>query len=524
MTSKDNLFQLIKSLSQSEKRFFKLEAAKYSKKGDNDYIQLYDLLDKQEVYDESLVKKKLKGSKILKRFSGVKNYLYKMILKSLTQYHAERNSHQRITTLLQQIDILFNKGIYKAAHKLLRKARKIAEEYQLLGYHIILSEWDHRFADLEDKFWKTEKKMTAIQEQEWAQLELLQEKLKLERLHEEVVTYMYKEGMPRTEEGRQIYRDTLTNPILLNAKDSDQYYLKNLYHSLNGLCHYMCMNHEDSLKHSKKRVELFEASPEILQENNHDYAISSFNLLQILTINHKIDEALSQLNKVLEFINQPNIQMEERSREFFFLVEYYHSTNIYMLIGAFKEVCNIGIRFKATYDKIQAEGKKNRLFFVVPVNLMLSHFILEQYEEALEWCRLILNDSSNTVRLDTLGFVRLYHLLIQYELENHSILDYYIDSTQRFLNEHNNFKELERHIIRFVKKISSRGRWDSGLDKIFRDSREKISKFNEEDSYESHFLRHYHLLEWLDSKIQKQPMLKFVQEKLEASLDSKPSK
>ena len=151
MRSTDTLFQLIKSLSQSEKRFFKLETSKYSRKDQNDYLVLYELLDKQVEYDEVAIKKALKGSKILSRLPGVKNYLFNLILKALAQYHAERNSHQQISTLLQQIDILFSKGLYKAARKLLVKARKIADDFERLSYQIIISEWEHKFADLEDR-------------------------------------------------------------------------------------------------------------------------------------------------------------------------------------------------------------------------------------------------------------------------------------------------------------------------------------------------------------------------------------
>src|SRR5690606_29090045 len=100
------LFQLIKSLSQSEKRFFKLETSKYSRKEQNDYLILYELIEKQEEYDEEAIKTVLKGSKILSRLPGVKNYLFNLILKTLTQYHAERNSHQQISSLLQQVDVL----------------------------------------------------------------------------------------------------------------------------------------------------------------------------------------------------------------------------------------------------------------------------------------------------------------------------------------------------------------------------------------------------------------------------------
>jgi len=52
MKPSNELFDLIKSLSKSEKRFFKLQSSLQS--GDKNYVRLFDCIDRMEEYDEEI--------------------------------------------------------------------------------------------------------------------------------------------------------------------------------------------------------------------------------------------------------------------------------------------------------------------------------------------------------------------------------------------------------------------------------------------------------------------------------------
>jgi len=515
MRANDSLFLLIKSLSQSEKRFFRLEASKYSSKELNEYLKLYEIIDRQEQYDEDGIKKNLYSKENSKKLPGTKNYLFNMIVKALTQYHSEKNSHLRISELLQQVDVLFGKGLYKPAAKLLSKAAKIADNYQRLNYQIMISEWEHKFADLEDKFWKTQKKMSEIQLQEQRQSDTLNLKLKIEKLHEEVVTYMYTKGQPRDEEEKAVYSEFLKNPVLIETEYHEHIYIQNLHHSLVGLCYYMSLNREQALVHAQKRVKLLELNEDILAEDNHEYAIAIFNYLQILTIDKQVYTAFEQLKKVLAFLKKPDLWLEERSKVFFILVEYYHSTNVHLMLGNFEEVAKIGRQLKQKEKEIFDMENKNRLMFIIPINLAIANITLGHYTEALHWLRLVLNDTSNAIRSDSLAILRILHLIVQYELGNLAILEYYIESTQRFLAEHNKLQKFERTLLGLIRQLANTPKWDSNYVELFVNARKKLLHFAESESHEKINMEHAHLLEWIESKIEQKPMLEIVLKKIE---------
>ena len=56
----DKLFQLIESLTKSEKRYFKLFSKKTNPLGEKNYLKLFDTLEGLDKYEETILIKKLK--------------------------------------------------------------------------------------------------------------------------------------------------------------------------------------------------------------------------------------------------------------------------------------------------------------------------------------------------------------------------------------------------------------------------------------------------------------------------------
>ena len=83
------IFELIKSMTQTEKRYFKMFVSVFEQKNKT-YLKLYNAIDKQKEYDEKALKKKLANERFINHFAVVKNKLYNAILKSLRFYPSHR--------------------------------------------------------------------------------------------------------------------------------------------------------------------------------------------------------------------------------------------------------------------------------------------------------------------------------------------------------------------------------------------------------------------------------------------------
>ncbi len=90
MGASDDLFQLIKSMSRSEKGYFKKYASKHTIGEKNSYVKLFDAIDAQAAYDEDALKQKFRNDRFVSSLYSTKNYLFNLALKSLSAYHSEK--------------------------------------------------------------------------------------------------------------------------------------------------------------------------------------------------------------------------------------------------------------------------------------------------------------------------------------------------------------------------------------------------------------------------------------------------
>ena len=116
MNKPDELYGLIKSMSKSEKRYFKLHAGMHTIGEKNIYVKLFDIIDRVKEYDQEIIARKFKSEKFSANLFSTKNYLFNLILKLLTSYYQDSTVDLKLKTMLSEMDILFDKGA--SNHKL----------------------------------------------------------------------------------------------------------------------------------------------------------------------------------------------------------------------------------------------------------------------------------------------------------------------------------------------------------------------------------------------------------------------
>ena len=78
---KDSLFLLVKSLSKSEKRQFKLYAGRLGGNSEKNFMALFSVLDKMEDFDESIILQKTNIKK--QRCLEIKREILRLLQKLL---------------------------------------------------------------------------------------------------------------------------------------------------------------------------------------------------------------------------------------------------------------------------------------------------------------------------------------------------------------------------------------------------------------------------------------------------------
>jgi hypothetical protein len=83
MNQSASLFQLIHSLTRSEKRYFTVVAATH--RDSSAYLKLFKAIDSQEAYDEKALKQQFSGEPFIKYYAVLKVQLYHFLLKNTAQ-------------------------------------------------------------------------------------------------------------------------------------------------------------------------------------------------------------------------------------------------------------------------------------------------------------------------------------------------------------------------------------------------------------------------------------------------------
>ncbi|HEY4798600.1 MAG TPA: hypothetical protein VII99_05930, partial [Bacteroidia bacterium] len=142
MTPGKDLFHLIQSLTMSEKRYINLILKRQIGKEGKNYLSLFDEVAAQKEYDEHAIKKKVAGQ--IKNFTATKMQLYALVLRTLRLFKSRVIGENSLFENLQNIEILFSKGLYRECGRLIKKAKHAAEFYDNHLVKISLLNWEAR--------------------------------------------------------------------------------------------------------------------------------------------------------------------------------------------------------------------------------------------------------------------------------------------------------------------------------------------------------------------------------------------
>ena len=127
---REAVFELIHSLTKAEKRNFKLFAGRLSGNHSSKFLLLFNALEGMEEYDEErLLARCPELSKV--QLPNLKAHLYRQILKSLRMLGVQ---HSTLLQIQEQADfarILYDKGLYSHAGRMVERAAALAERTPL---------------------------------------------------------------------------------------------------------------------------------------------------------------------------------------------------------------------------------------------------------------------------------------------------------------------------------------------------------------------------------------------------------
>lgn len=480
MPLQDELFDLIKSLSPSEKRYFKVNASKGDSK--SNYIKLFDAIEKQTEYDEENVKKKLAKEKFVKYLSAEKNHLHEQIMRSMRLFHANRTVDNKIHEMLQDEAFYRDKGLKSLREKTLLKAKELATKFE-------------RFHYLQEILLRQTGFVTEFEEKTLSQpvLNLLTERKQLANIQD-----IYLELWTKDQEMFSIYRSgaDIKDPIIKNRAEmlnteierfryqlGDWYTLNGNFNRAISNFHQTFGNSEAAFTHTLAEYELYQTKPHFKEEYAMKYKICLANVISRAYSARKFDDFLKYIN---ELKSLPVSTFNEEGEVFqnVYFSEHLH----YINSGAFEKAEALIPEIEEGLEKYADKINKARLLSF-QFNIMVMYFIMHRFKEALKWSELLMEDKSE-IKQGINVVTRILLPIIHFELGHADLVDSYTRSAYRDLQKKKRMHSFEKLMVSYLKSMPlsedqeeflvKLKDFETKLQALFDDSQEKVTYGMEE--------------------------------------------
>ncbi len=495
--SKDNvLFELVKRLDKGEKKNLKLYSS--LRGGDKNYLKLYSAFQKMKVYDEEKLKLDLKNEPFVKTLSNEKLRLYKVLMKSLRQYHEKSSTTTKINHLLHESEILYNKGFLNQCKKTLKKALEIAKTHEHHLAIIEIMQWNRKISFSELSVNGLSEDLENIKEEE-NRIGLLNNETKYWSLHAKLFKLLLEKGLSIRSKEEEEHFDKLLKELNSKNNPPKTFNAKVTYHQALSSFYRATENVIQTYENHKKHILLFQNHPEQIAEKPKKYIAVLNNFITAASHLNKKEEFHSTKKTLLNLITNLSYNISANYANDVVMHIFTQELHMNIVSGNFKDGANVARPIITSSDDwLQIPNKVRQIILLF--NLSYVHFGAEDFSTALKFTNRILNEYKASDFEYLYYFTKILNLLIHYELNNYDLLEYEVMSTYRYMKKRKHSFQFENLFIDFIRKklpnINSEKKLISELENL-KLKLEKIAN----DPFENRALNAFDLISWLDSKV-----------------------
>ncbi len=507
MKPSTELFDLIRSMSRSEKRFFKLNSS--IQKGEKNYLRLFDAIDAQNEYDEEAIKEKFKGETFISHLPSEKNHLYKHILRSLRLYHSDDSATAQVQEELKNVEVLYRKRLFKEAQKFLNRARKLAERYEKFNQLLDVIGWEKALLQEAGDTQKKTGSMDDLVMEEKATMEKLRNLADHRILYSKMHFAFKSGGFVRSEEEKQVVQDILEDPLLQSEERALSSRATTLYHYIRGYCYSAELEREKAFQEFSRVREILDEEEQFREDLPHRYIDTTRHLINYRIWKKdfgKAEDLIEELRKLSKKKAFQSVNLQIRIFEILANSELLIIDQKGEHHRVEKTMSWIEKGLEAYQDKMNKE-QQVLLFF----NIAYLYFGAGDRSKTIAWLSNIINDKDDKIRRDIRSYARLFNLIVHYEQGNKELLEYLIRSTYRYLSKTKRDLRIETMILEYLKKLAKTRRSEQ-INEVLREMREQADQILQ-DPQERVFLEYFDLQAWLQSKTEGGDFSSAVREK-----------
>jgi len=485
------LYQLIQSLTPSEKKFIRRQLSKYDLENTKELL-LFDLFNvSSEPEDESLKKSYLQKKYSSEYLSADKNKLYEAVLEGLSALNSEYSNEIKANEGLQKAVVLYEKKLFEQCLKQLLKVKKQTYLFELWGLCISLLHLEQRCYRVLFQF---DEANSAMQE-ELLVFEKQQLLNKYASIHYESIALRVKIGKARSEEQLANFDKLIER--LNSLKKSKDFYTE--FNRIETFCNYYFVKdeHELELNSNAELIVLMQQNSWYIEDNPLNYIAIRTRLLGMqrrlsselfweeLPAYRQLSKEISKQKQAAEvniFIFSHNFELdqlllEKRWERAFQLIEPMEKG-----ISKYKE-------------QIDFNWLSSAIFRFAYASVFSANF-----DRALDYILKLLNDIPTTIRPDLNKVGLLLQILIHFELGNHRLIPSLISNAKYHLKKNEQLFVCENILLSFFGKITKSKADKAELSALYRELITKLKK-QKDDAFEKKIFEIFDFEYWAQNKL-----------------------
>ncbi|MBS1914153.1 MAG: hypothetical protein JST22_19350 [Bacteroidetes bacterium] len=440
-----DLFTLIKSLTKTEKRLFKLYAARHAIGGKNKYVQLFDAIDRQKQYDERALLAQNPSLRPLD-LRSMKPYLYDLVLRCLRDSLRDRSAASRIRYQLEKCEILIHKGLYAQASRQLARIERIAEDEGHLLILLTILDYEQslkvRAAET-----NTLERQTELYGRQIAALDLLRQNIEYYHLFMRTYYLHVNATRPLSNADREGALSVQRSPLLHDdASPLTSYGQMMVYEVQMRLCEIMG-DRIGALKYARKKVTFMNSTPGYSERHLYEYvyAVASLVTYNLLFYLYAEAEELLKTLKSME-ITSPRLRVELG------ICRYHCELSYLRHSGQFDRAMQLVPEIATFIDKHRDEIEITTVldFHVVFLDLAIKH---GDSANARHWLGELVSNRDLYRFSRFVDNVKLLTVIVYFEARDFDALESAVLSVYRYLRKKELLFGFENILLQFLRKL-----------------------------------------------------------------------
>ena len=505
--SSDPVFQLLKSLTQSEKRHFRLFTNRQGSTEGLKFLQLFDAFDAQESPDEERV---LAQVPTLKRaqLANLKANLYRQLLSSLRLYHAGQNLDIQLHEQLDYARVLYNKGFYQQALRMLARVKLAAQAAELPHVALLtldfekLIESQYITRSLQGRAEELAAEATATAAHLSQQHALSNASLRLYGLYLQA-------GHARNQADHEQITAYFRAQLPATLGRASGFWEKLYFYQAQVWYHTINQDFKACYRYAQKWVDLFDAAPHLKESQTMLYIKGLHNVLAAL-FNMLYYSKFAKVLQVLEdFAANQTRRATPNTEILLFQYIWTNRINACFLEARFTEGVEIIPELLEQLGQYRAQLDLHRTL-VFYYKIACLYFGSGQYKQAIKYLTRIIDHKDLSLREDLQCFARILNLVAHYEAGQDAALEAQIRSVYHFLGKMNDQQPMQVEVFRFLRRV---GHIAPGqLRDEFSSLKAKLEAIAARPFDRRPFL-YFDIISWLESKISGRSVQDVMQEK-----------